>query len=147
MAQLAAAKAKSVPGAQIRSFDSAPLALQELLNGNVDAVINDAPGTLYAINTGNLQGIKVVQQLLTEEFYGIATAKNSPYLPLINQGLAKVMKTGNYQQIYQKWFQTTPPALPEKLSFANQTDASASGISTSISVIWQSLPSLLKVRW
>ncbi|MEJ1932778.1 basic amino acid ABC transporter substrate-binding protein, partial [Nostoc sp. NIES-2111] len=42
-------KAKNIPGVQIRSFDSAPLALQELANGNVDAVINDAPVTLYAI--------------------------------------------------------------------------------------------------
>ncbi len=53
-------KAKSVTGAQVSSFDSAPLALQELLNGTVDVVINDAPVTLYAINTGNLQGIKVI---------------------------------------------------------------------------------------
>ena len=60
--------------AQVSSFDSAPLALQELLNGNVDVVINDAPITLYAtissyaINRGNLQGIKVIVKSLTEEF-------------------------------------------------------------------------------
>lgn len=131
--------AKTVPGAQVSSFDSAPLALQELLNGNVDAVINDAPVTLYAINTGNLQGIKVIQQLLTEEFYGIATAKNSPYLSLINQGLTKVLKTGNYQQIYQKWFKSTPPVLPEKTLFANQNAPTVN----SFSLILQSLPNLL----
>ncbi|AFZ23547.1 amine acid ABC transporter, permease protein, 3-TM region, His/Glu/Gln/Arg/opine family [Cylindrospermum stagnale PCC 7417] len=138
-----AAQAKSVPGVEIRSFDSAPIALQELLNGNVDAVINDAPVTLYAINTGNLQGIKVVQQLLTEEFYGVATAKNSLYLPLINQGLTKVLQTGIYQQIYQKWFKSTPPKLPEKSAIANQTGASVSGILTSIGFIWRSFPTLL----
>jgi arginine/lysine/histidine/glutamine transport system substrate-binding and permease protein len=55
----ASKKAKEIPGVQIRSFDSPPSALQELVNGNVDAVINDAPATLYAINTGNLKGIKV----------------------------------------------------------------------------------------
>ncbi|MBD2292984.1 ABC transporter permease subunit [Anabaena sphaerica FACHB-251] len=134
-----AEKAKGVTGAQVRSFDSAPLALQELLNGNVDAVINDAPVTLYAINTGNLQGIKVIQQLLTEEFYGIATAKNSPYLSLINQGLTKVLANGTYQQIYQKWFKSTPPGLPEKLQFANQNAARLN----SFSLILQSLPTLL----
>ncbi|QYX32514.1 ABC transporter permease subunit [Sphaerospermopsis torques-reginae] len=131
--------AKTVPGAQVSSFDSAPLALQELLNGNVDAVINDAPVTLYAINTGNLQGIKVIQQLLTEEFYGIATAKNSPYLSLINQGLTKVLKTGNYQQIYQKWFKSKPPVLPEKTLFANQNAPTLN----SFSLILQLLPNLL----
>lgn len=131
--------AKTVPGAQVSSFDSAPLALQELLNGNVDAVINDAPVTLYAINTGNLQGIKVIQQLLTEEFYGIATAKKSPYLSLINQGLTKVLENGNYQQIYQKWFKSTPPVLPEKTLFANQNAATVN----SLGLILQSLPNLL----
>jgi arginine/lysine/histidine/glutamine transport system substrate-binding/permease protein len=75
-----------VTGAQVSSFDSAPLALQELLNGNVDVVINDAPVTLYAINTANLQGIKVIEESLLEKFYGITSAKNSPYLCLIDQG-------------------------------------------------------------
>ncbi|WP_413173285.1 ABC transporter permease subunit [Anabaena azotica] len=134
-----AEKAKSVTGAQVSSFDSAPLALQELLNGNVDAVINDAPVTLYAINTGNLQGIKVISQLLTEEFYGIATAQNSPYVSLINQGLKKVLDNGNYQKIYQKWFKSLPPILPEKSLFANQNTAKLN----SLSLIWQSLPTLL----
>ncbi|MEH2107074.1 ABC transporter permease subunit [Nostoc sp.] len=139
-----AAKAKSIPGVQIRSFDSAPLALQELLNGNVDAVINDAPVTLYAINTGNLQGIKVVQQLLTEEFYGIATAKNSPNLVLINDGLDRVLKNGTYSQIYQKWFKAQAPSLPAKSPFENQTNTNAPKIFTSISVILQAFPSLLQ---
>ncbi|MDF5719261.1 MAG: ABC transporter permease subunit [Rhizonema sp. PD37] len=139
-----AIKAKSIPGVQIRSFDSAPLALQELLNGNVDAVINDAPVTIYAINTGNLNGIKVVQQLLTEEYYGIPTAKNSPNLELINLGLTKVLKNGIYTQIYQKWFKATPPALPDKAPFQKESTQTGSTISTSISVILQALPFLLQ---
>ncbi len=133
-------KAKTVAGAQIRSFDSAPLALQELANGNVDAVINDAPVTLYAINTGNLKGIKVIQQLLTEEFYGIATKKNSPNLGLINQGLTKVLQNGTYNQIYQKWFKSTPPILPEKALITDETKTHVSAIN----VILIALPTLLQ---
>ncbi|MEH2160561.1 MAG: ABC transporter permease subunit [Nostoc sp.] len=139
-----AAKAKSVPGVQIRSFDSAPLALQELANGNVDAVINDAPVTLYAIDTGNLQGIKVIQQLLTEEFYGIATAKNSSNLALINAGLDRVLKNGTYSQIYQKWFKIKPPLLPVKLPFENETNTGTPQKISSISLILQVLPTLLQ---
>ncbi|MBW4568568.1 MAG: ABC transporter permease subunit [Tolypothrix carrinoi HA7290-LM1] len=137
-------KAKEIPGAQIRSFDSAPLALQELVNGNVDAVINDAPVTLYAINTGNLKGIKVVSQLLTEEYYGIPTPKNSPNLKLINDGLDRVLQNGTYSQIYQKWFKVEPPALPLKLPFQNETRASGSGILSSIGVILRYFPILLQ---
>jgi len=134
-----AEKAKSVPGAKILSFDSAPLALQELLNRNVDAVINDAPVTLYAINTGNLQGVKVIKQLLTEEYYGIATAKKSPYLALINRGLTKVLKDGEYNQIYEKWFKSTPPELPEKSPFTDETGAGVSATR----IVLTALPTLL----
>ncbi|MBD0266171.1 MAG: transporter substrate-binding domain-containing protein, partial [Tolypothrix sp. Co-bin9] len=70
----------------------------------VDAVISDAFATLYAIKKGNLKGIKVVANLLTEEFYGIATPKNSPYLETINKGIAILLSNSIYEQIYQKWF-------------------------------------------
>ncbi|MBU7586194.1 MAG: ABC transporter permease subunit [Nostoc sp. TH1S01] len=139
-----AEKAKSIPGVQIRSFDSAPLALQELVNGNVDAVINDAPVTLYAINTGNLQGIKVIQQLLTEEYYGIVTAKNSPNLTLINDGLDRILKNGDYSQIYKKWFKAEPPSLPAKSPFENQANSSKANLFTSLNVILQAFPLLLQ---
>ncbi|MBW4634789.1 MAG: basic amino acid ABC transporter substrate-binding protein [Iphinoe sp. HA4291-MV1] len=106
-------KAKSISGAQVREFDSAPLALQELANGNVDAVINDAPVTLEAIKSGNIKGLKVVGQLITEEYYGIALPKNSPNLNAINTALAKIISNGSYAQIYKKWFSAEPPKLPE----------------------------------
>jgi ABC-type amino acid transport substrate-binding protein len=109
-----ATKAKSVPGAKISSFDSAPLALQELANGNVDAVINDAPVTLDAIKKGNISGVKVVGQLVTEEFYGIALPKNSPNLEKVNAGLDKVIADGTYGEIYKKWFGAEAPKLPDK---------------------------------
>jgi arginine/lysine/histidine/glutamine transport system substrate-binding/permease protein len=139
-----AEKAKSVSGAEVRSFDSTPLALQELVNGNVDAVIGDAPVILYAINTGNLQNVKTVQQLLTEEYFGIATAKSSPNLALINQGLNLVIKNETYDQIYQKWFKIKPPELPERLPFQQETVAGESGIFTSIGIILRYLPLLLQ---
>jgi arginine/lysine/histidine/glutamine transport system substrate-binding/permease protein len=138
-----AEKAKSIPGAKIRSFDSAPLALQELLNRNVDAVINDAPVTLYAIKSANLEGIKIVSQLLTEEFYGIATAESSPNLEPINRGLTAILENGTYAQIYQKWFNAQPPELPETAPFEDQATASTSQIFTFFSTILAALPTLL----
>lgn len=107
-------KAKKVSGAQVTTFDSAPLALQELVNGNVDAVINDAPVTLYAVNSGNIPGIKVAtDKLLTQEFYGIALPKDSPNLEKVNAGLETVIGNGKYAEIYKKWFNAEPPQLPE----------------------------------
>jgi arginine/lysine/histidine/glutamine transport system substrate-binding/permease protein len=36
------------------------------------------PVTLYAIKENNLKSIKIINQLLTEEYYGIPTPKGSP---------------------------------------------------------------------
>ncbi|WP_179228666.1 basic amino acid ABC transporter substrate-binding protein [Leptolyngbya ohadii] len=109
-----AKEAQKIEGAQIRTFDSAPLALQELTNGNVDAVINDAPVTLYAIKSGNIPGIKVVGTLLTEEFYGIALPKDSPNVEKINTAMGTLLTNGKYNEIHQKWFGSQAPTLPEQ---------------------------------
>lgn len=102
--------ANGVPEAKVSTFDSAPLALQELANGNVDAVVNDAPATLFAIATGNIPGITVVGELLTEESYGIALPKGSESVEAVNTALAEVKSDGTYATIYKKWFGTEPPA-------------------------------------
>jgi arginine/lysine/histidine/glutamine transport system substrate-binding and permease protein len=107
-------KATSIPGAQVRTFGDAPLTLQELSNGNVDAAINDAPILLYAIKTGNVENLKVLSPLLTEEYYGIALPKGSANLEKVNQGLTALISNGKYAELYQKWFGEQPPQLPEK---------------------------------
>lgn len=105
--------AKTIPNAKISTFNSGPEFFQDLLNGNVDAVVSDAFATLYAIKNGKLKGIRVVADLLTEEYYGIATPKDSPHLDAINKGIATLLSNGTYKQIYQKWFNAEPPQLPD----------------------------------
>ncbi|QKQ73538.1 basic amino acid ABC transporter substrate-binding protein [Nostoc sp. TCL240-02] len=104
--------AKTIPNAKISTFNSGPEFFQDLLNANVDAVVSDAFATLYAIKNGKLKGIRVVADLLTEEYYGIATPKDSPHLDAINKGIETLLSNGIYKQIYQKWFNAEPPQLP-----------------------------------
>lgn len=104
--------AKSVPNSQVREFDSGPLALQELANGNVAAVINDAPVTLDAIQQGKLKDVKIIDQLVTEEYYGIALSKNSPHKAAIDAAIAQLIQNGAYKKLYKKWFPGEPPTLP-----------------------------------
>lgn len=107
-----AMEANKIPNTTITEFDSAVLALQELVNGKVDAVVNDGPVTLFAIKEAGLKGVKVVGELVTEEFYGIALPKNSLNRQLINYGLFTILENGAYQTIYQKWFAGEPLQLP-----------------------------------
>ena len=101
--------ANGVPDAEVTTFENAPLALQELSNGNVDAVINDAPATLDAIATGNIPGIDVVGELLTEESYGIAMPDGSENVETVNAALAEIKADGTYAELYRKWFGAEPP--------------------------------------
>jgi arginine/lysine/histidine/glutamine transport system substrate-binding/permease protein len=104
----------AVPRAQLSTFDSAPLALQELLNGNVEAYVNDLPATLYAIETADLKGIEIAGKPITADFYGIAFPKGSPLQAPVNQALGQVLADGSYARIYQRWFGQAPPPLPQR---------------------------------
>lgn len=107
--------AKTILNVEIRNYNTGYEFFQELLNGNVDAVICDGFATLYAIKTGNLSRVKVVGELLTQEYYGIAVPKKSSHLDSINKAIGTILANGTYKQIYQKWFNTEPPKLPESV--------------------------------
>jgi arginine/lysine/histidine/glutamine transport system substrate-binding and permease protein len=107
--------AKTIPNSEIRTYNSGSEFFQELLNGNVDAVLCDGFATLYAIKVGNLSRIKIVGELLTQEYYGIAVPKDSLHLDTINKAIVTILANGMYKQIYQKWFNVEPPQLPESL--------------------------------
>lgn len=111
-------EAKKIPGAQISTYDTVDQAFLDLsVNKNVDAFINDAPVTLYALKSGSFKGVKIASELLTQEYYGIPVAKNSPNLDTINKGLDIIIKDGTYAQIYKKWFNAEPPQLPQSITF------------------------------
>ena len=93
-------------------FDFGSFQLQELQNGTVDAVIRDAPIVKYLLTQGGFNQLKILEELLTEDYYGIALPKNSPQLPGVNEALNMLINKGSYAQIYQKWFQGKPPTLP-----------------------------------
>ncbi len=108
----AADRAAQIPNAQLSFFDFGSFQLQELYNGTVDAVIRDAPILQYLLTQGGFNQIKILKELLSEDYYGIALPKNSPKLPAVNDALKALINKGSYAQIYQKWFKDKPPTLP-----------------------------------
>ncbi|MBE9043621.1 ABC transporter permease subunit [Pleurocapsales cyanobacterium LEGE 10410] len=138
-----AQEAAKIPGAELFTFDNSALALQELSNGNVDAVVNDAPVTLYAIKVGNLNNVEVVGELLTEEYYGIALPQDSPNLEKINDALDELLESGRYRQIYQQWFAGEPPDLPLVAPALEGEGATFSWIETFQTLFWGALITIL----
>ncbi|HEY9770139.1 MAG TPA: ABC transporter permease subunit [Coleofasciculaceae cyanobacterium] len=138
-----AQEAQKIAGSEIFTFDNPPLALQELSNANVDAVVNDAPVTLYAIKVGNLNNVEVVGELLTEEYYGIALPKNSPNLEKVNNALDELLKSDRYRDIYQKWFAGEPAKLP-LVAPALEGEASAFSLARMLpTLLWGALVTVM----
>jgi arginine/lysine/histidine/glutamine transport system substrate-binding and permease protein len=106
--------AAQVPNTQLVTFDSAEKALMDLEKGNVDAVIKDKPTTLGMIELIELQNVRLLDELLTEEYYGIALPPGSPNKPLIDATLNAMLADGTIAELHRKWFGYDPEPLPEQ---------------------------------
>jgi polar amino acid transport system substrate-binding protein len=95
--------AKKIEGANVKAYDSVDLAFQDLLNGQVDAVVADNVPSEGFVGK-NTDKIKVVAGLLTSEDYGISVCKkNAELLTRINDGLKKVKAAGVIDELNNKW--------------------------------------------
>jgi polar amino acid transport system substrate-binding protein len=90
-------------GADLKAYDDIGLAFQDLMNGQVDAVIADNPLALGYI-TKNSDKLKTAGEVFTDEVYGIAVCnKNQELVDKINSGLKKVIEAGLIEELVQKW--------------------------------------------
>jgi polar amino acid transport system substrate-binding protein len=91
---------------RVRRFESAPLALEELQAGGVDAVVidNGVLVNFVANNPGAM--LRVVDDPgFVPEQYGIAVRKgNAELRAKIDQGLAAIRADGTYARIYASYF-------------------------------------------
>ncbi|MEY4297157.1 MAG: hypothetical protein RLZZ423_336 [Cyanobacteriota bacterium] len=101
-----------IRGAQVSSYDSAPLALQALLNGQVEAYVNDLPATLYAIRQRKLDTLRISSQPLTFDYYGIAFPQGSALRDPVNRGLTSLINDGRLAALHRRWFGRDPAPLP-----------------------------------
>jgi polar amino acid transport system substrate-binding protein len=101
--------ARGIKNAKVRVYNELSECYLELLNGGVDAVINDIPTNDYYVLHGGKGRVKAVPVALTEEDLGIAVKKgNVRLLAKINSGLKKIKANGEFTHIYQKWFGRDP---------------------------------------
>jgi polar amino acid transport system substrate-binding protein len=98
--------------ANVKRFESTPLALKELEAGGVDAVVADNGVVVNYVNNNDASKFKTVtDNAFAPEQYGIAVKKgNAELLEKINKGLAAVKSDGSYDQIYTKAFGAAPAA-------------------------------------
>lgn len=89
----------------IKRFEGTPLALQELTNGGVDAVVADN-GVIDNFLKNNPKTFKTVSDAsFAKEHYGIAVRKgNHSLLKKINEGLQAIKSDGTYDRLYKNYF-------------------------------------------
>jgi len=92
--------------ANIKRFDSTPLALSELESGGVDAVVADnGVVSHYLSHHARARFNAVNDPAFAPEQYGIAVKKgNTALLGKLNRGLAAIKADGTYDRIVAKYF-------------------------------------------
>jgi polar amino acid transport system substrate-binding protein len=96
---------QKIKAATLKPYDDIGLAFQDLMNGQINAVVCDNPVALQYV-AKNSTKIKSVGGLYTTEDYGIAVAKGkTDLLNRINAGLKAVKSQGLIDQLSKKWLE------------------------------------------
>jgi polar amino acid transport system substrate-binding protein len=100
-----AMEVEKVAAAKLKTYDDIGLAFQDLINGQIDAVVVDNWLALGYV-ARNADKLKTVGERFTSENYGIAVAKGkTDLLAKINSGLAKVKSEGLIETLSKKWIE------------------------------------------
>jgi polar amino acid transport system substrate-binding protein len=96
---------EKIPAATLKTYDDIGLAFQDLMNGQINAVVSDNPLALGYVGK-NPDKLKAVGDIFTEENYGIAVAKGkTDLLAKINAGLKAIKNEGLIEQYTEKWLE------------------------------------------
>lgn len=104
------AEAGDITG-DVRTFDTIEDAFAALENGQVDAIINDLPVSQDKANKSD-GALEIVENIPTEEQYGIAFPTDSELTRPVNDALKEIKDDGTYAKIYEKWIGVEPEQIP-----------------------------------
>ncbi len=101
----AVSKLQGKTSANLKRFESTPLALKELEAGGVDAVVADNGVIVnYVANNAGAKFKTVTDPSFVPEHYGIAVKKgNAELLAKLDKGLADIRADGSYDRIVAKY--------------------------------------------
>jgi lysine-arginine-ornithine-binding protein len=95
---------KKKSGINIREYNSIDLALLDLQNGKLDAVMTDAP-VLKHMLLRSFSGLEVASTVFSDEKYGITTRPADKDLLLkVNEALRRIEASGELAKLKEKYF-------------------------------------------
>ena len=116
---------------------------EDVLTGNSDATIEDAPVIAYAIKNGNLRLKLIGEKLETSQTgFAVKKGKNADLLAAFNRGLASLKSSGKYQSILDKYIGEDAEANAQNSFFgqlAENGPALLSGLGTTLGIAFLGL--------
>ncbi len=97
---------KDHPAINSIGYESYGHAVQDLIKGELDAVIGESTGTLYYKNKEKpvFEKIKMVGEILTDEHYGIAVRQDNPALvQALDRALKTLLTNGTVARLHEQW--------------------------------------------
>ena len=83
-------------------YDNYTLAVEDLANGNVDAVVIDIP---VARNFADSRDVVVAFEIETGEQFGLGMREDDDRLSDVNDALGTLQEDGTYDELVDKWFE------------------------------------------
>lgn len=90
---------------ELKLYDTYPLAEQDLINKQIQAVVEDEPAAKVAVKAS--KGVlKIVGIIMTEEQFGFLVQKGDPkkILSKINEGMKEMKKKGIWNNLVEAYF-------------------------------------------
>ena len=95
---------ENAPDAEIVELDDAEGLAEALEAGDVDAIIQDLPANAGLAAADD--GVAVVETFPTDERYGFAVAQGAVLKAELDEALANVRSSGDYDLLYEQYFPT-----------------------------------------
>lgn len=126
---------------KVAKYNTIDLALLDLRNRRIDAVVIDAPVAKYMI-LQSFHDLKTVGRRFTDEKFGIALAQSSDDLRrAINAALWRIQDTGELDRLHEKWFGEATERT------ANQAASATATKSFDLSIVRRTWQLFLKGVW
>jgi glutamine transport system substrate-binding protein len=108
--QAAVEKLLGAENKNIKKFENTVVAIMDLLNGGVEAVVTDNTVANEYVKNNPDKKIKTIEDPnnFESEFYGLMFPKGSDLKPKVDEAIKKVIESGKYAEIYKKWFGQEP---------------------------------------
>ncbi|MGB7180690.1 MAG: transporter substrate-binding domain-containing protein [Burkholderiaceae bacterium] len=84
--------------------DSLEQLFSDVGSKQLDAIVHDAPILAYYAATRGKGRVQTTGRIFRAEKYGIALPDGSPLTEPINRALLKIRESGEYDDLYRKWF-------------------------------------------